>query len=136
MPQGTYSARPSKRSPLIKLTLLVYFPIPEKGEVVKFSASVTAMYLAIALPCWFYFFFTSHKEFLSIDPGLPFGLLQERDPVVHLLRDVTVAVNDSVCRDNHKGIRPAEWERNRSARPGWAPQPAAWRQIPLPYVRL
>lgn len=54
------------------------------------------------------FILTSDQELLAIYPGVPFGFLQQTDPVMHLLRSVTVTVDHSVGRDDDKGVRPAE----------------------------
>lgn len=48
--------------------------------------------------------FTPHKKLLSVHLGFSPRLLQQRDPVVHLLGNIRVAVNDPVCSDYHKGI--------------------------------
>lgn len=52
--------------------------------------------------------FTSDKELLAVDPGVSFGFLQQTDPVMHLLRCVTVAVDHTVGRNDDKGVRPAK----------------------------
>lgn len=54
---------------------------------------------------------TSDKELLSIYPGISFGFLQQTDPVMHLLRRVTVAVDHSVGRDDDEGVGPAKVTR-------------------------
>lgn len=51
---------------------------------------------------------TSHYELLSIGSGVTLGLLQQADPVVHLLRRVSVAVDHPVSRDDHKWVWPVK----------------------------
>lgn len=48
---------------------------------------------------------TSDYELLPVDPGVALGLLQQADPVVHLLGGVGVAVDHPVGRDDHKRVR-------------------------------
>lgn len=51
---------------------------------------------------------TSDEELLPIDPGVALGLLQQADPVVHLLGSVRVAVDHAVRRDDHKRVWSVE----------------------------
>lgn len=51
---------------------------------------------------------TSDEELLAVGPGVTLGLLQQADPVVHLLGSVRVAVDDTVRRDDHKRVWSAE----------------------------
>lgn len=51
---------------------------------------------------------TSDEELLPVYPGVSFGFLQQTDPVMHLLRRVTVAVDHTVGRDDDKGVGPAK----------------------------
>lgn len=53
---------------------------------------------------------TSDQELLAVYPGISLGFLQQADPVVHLLRCVTVAVDHSVRSDDDKGVGPAGGE--------------------------
>lgn len=48
---------------------------------------------------------TSNQELLTFDLGVSFGLLQEADPVVHLLRQIRVTVDHSIRRNDHKWVR-------------------------------
>lgn len=59
---------------------------------------------------------TSHYKLLALHSGVPLGPLQQRYPVVHLLRRVCVAVEHPVGRDDHKRIGP-EWQGEREAQP-------------------
>lgn len=59
---------------------------------------------------------TSDDEFLALHPGVALGPLQQRDPVVHLLWRVGVAVQDPVGRDDHKRIGP-ERQGEKGAKP-------------------
>lgn len=45
---------------------------------------------------------TSNYKLLSIGSGVTLGLLQQADPVMHLLRSVGVAVDHTVSRDDNK----------------------------------
>lgn len=54
---------------------------------------------------------TSNQELLTFDLGVSFGLLQEADPVVHLLRQLRVTVDHSIRRDDHERVRPAGYKR-------------------------
>lgn len=56
-------------------------------------------------------FVTSDDELLSIDSGVSFGALQQSDPVVHLLRRVSIAVQHSVRSDHDEGVRPVEVQK-------------------------
>lgn len=49
---------------------------------------------------------TSDDKLLSIDTGVSLGALQQGDPMMHLLRSVSVAVQHTIRRDNDKGVRP------------------------------
>lgn len=49
---------------------------------------------------------TSDQELLAVNPGVSLGLLQQADPVVHLLRGVRVAVDHPVGCDDHKRVGP------------------------------
>lgn len=51
---------------------------------------------------------TSDEELLPVDPGVTLGLLQQADPVVHLLGSVRVAVDHAVRRDDHKRVWSVE----------------------------
>lgn len=47
---------------------------------------------------------TSHNKFLALHSGVALGSLQQRYPVMHLLRRIRVTVEDPVGRDDHKRI--------------------------------
>lgn len=47
---------------------------------------------------------TSHDELLALHSRVPLGSLQQRDPVMHLLRRVGVAVEHPVGRDDHERV--------------------------------
>lgn len=47
---------------------------------------------------------TSHDELLALHARVALGSLQQRDPVVHLLGGVGVAVQHPVGRDDHERV--------------------------------
>lgn len=53
---------------------------------------------------------TSDEELLAVHAGVSSGALQQRDPVVHLLRRVGVALQHPVGRDHDEGVGPEEEE--------------------------
>lgn len=59
---------------------------------------------------------TSDDELLALHPGVALGPLQQRDPVMHLLRRVGVAVENPVGCDDHEGVGP-ERQGEKEAEP-------------------